>query len=118
MIIEGKDILLYIKDHEGVWTATSCAKNCTINIKSKLIEITNPNTHNWKEYIPEVNSWSVQGNGLVNYNKRISANYFHNAIIQGDIVMFKFRAWDGNSTSILSGNGYLNATKQSAPAKG
>src|SRR5699024_1512473 len=118
MIVEGKNILLYLLI-DSEYVPVGCAKNCTINMQTNFLKITNPNTAHWEEILPHVKSWNISGNGLVNYNKKASSLIFQNNLKDEKKVKIKVQYSEGeNKTYIFSGFGYIKSIKQSAPAKG
>lgn len=123
MTVEGKNILLYFllpKEGGGTeYVPTACAKNCTINMQSKFLKITNPATVAWEESLPQIKGWSIKGEGLVNYEKRASSYMIQNSLKEDKKVKIKVQYDDENNhTFIFSGYGFIKNISQNAPVSG
>lgn len=68
MALQGNDVLLYFyhSDSGGnYWIPFGCSRSHEIQVGAEMIEISGPNSGQWKQYITGRKEWSVTLNYLV-----------------------------------------------------
>ena len=64
MILQGRNLII---KNDGV--ALAAAKSCTIEVQADEIEVSSPQTGQWKTYIAGQKSWKVDVSGLVTWQR-------------------------------------------------
>lgn len=109
-LINGRNVVLYKYDgttYESIPFA--CATECTLTNNLELKEITNQSSANFREFKPDMNSWSISGSGFVILNTEYNYLTQLGAIINRELLTVKFIIDNGgvNGLSIFTGNCYL-----------
>jgi predicted secreted protein len=63
--LSGNNLSLWKLDAVEGLIETACARNCTLQVNQALKEVTNYESNNWQEFKPDLQSWSMQVDGLV-----------------------------------------------------
>lgn len=63
--LSGNNLSLWKLDAVEGLIETACARNCTLNVTQSLKEVTNYESNNWQEFKPDLQSWTMQVDGLV-----------------------------------------------------
>jgi len=109
-LINGRNVVLYKYDgttYESIPFA--CATECTLTNNLELKEITNQSSANFREFKPDMNSWSISGSGFVILNTEYNYLSQLGAIINRELLTVKFIIDNGgvNGLSIFTGTCYL-----------
>jgi predicted secreted protein len=109
MIIQGRNILIYIQNDSGEFVATACDKTCTLHIETEFLEITDPNGGTTRRRLPTITDWSITGSGLIDYNREISALFMQQKLIGQVQIQVKMFAQNGDGYAVYSGAGYFQS---------
>jgi len=64
-VVRGDNVIIYILDN-GVWKLYACARSCTLDVATEILETTVSGHGDWKSYVATVNSFSGSFDGVVN----------------------------------------------------
>lgn len=118
MIIEGKNILVYIYSTDDFYPF-GCDKSCTLSIQSTFIRMTDPLYSKITRRLPVDVDWSITGNGLIDYSRLISGLYAQNAVLAGTRVQVKFSAQQSDTEAcVYSGYGYFESVAETGAVDG
>src|SRR5690625_720915 len=109
-MVKGKNILIYIKNMDDELIPISCGKSCTLSLQQDYIRATNPNDSDWKYYLPTERSWSITGNGLTDFSKKMGIQQLQQYLIDRASLVIKFEAVTeaGDAVVYTGVGGYQN----------
>lgn len=111
MIRSGNFISVYVQK-DGVYTMTACDKSATLHIESEFLEITDPNSGTSRRRLPTITDWSISGDGLVDYNRMISALYMQQTLLARTKIQIKYFVQNGDGYAVYSGSGYFQSVDE------
>lgn len=106
----GRNILMYVYDDvNDVDIPFACANDGVLTLNQELKEITSQSSANWREFKPDVGTWSMSVNGFIILNNQWNYLYQLTAAIDRTKILVKFVIDNGGALglSIFSGNGYI-----------
>jgi predicted secreted protein len=115
MIINGKDLMLYVYGDGNIGTVdelypVACDKTCSLEIDSDILETTVKDSGYWKTFLPSFNSAKITGDGLVDYSKTMGLQSLQSKIMQRTLVVFKLVAELSDTEKVIyGGQGYLTS---------
>lgn len=89
-VLNGKYLIVLIRNSEGTYYPIACDRTCTISITRESMQVCNP-VSVFDKFLPgpSVNV-KVSGDGLVNFNRQISASTLQQALIAGTLLRMMF----------------------------
>jgi len=115
--LSGNKLSLWKLDASEGLIETACARNCTLNVTQSLKEVTNFQSNYFQEFKPDLQSWTMQVDGLVanqgySYwkmlrDQKMRAKFFFQFIVDEGIDGFY----------IVSGYAYIVSFSVSGPQK-
>jgi predicted secreted protein len=86
-VINGKDIYVSVRDSDGTFYPVACDSSCTISLTRDPINVTGPADGLWRRIIPGNRiSATVNGNGLISFDKHTSLYALQGLLIAGTLV--------------------------------
>lgn len=86
-MINGKDIYISVRNADGTFYPVACDSSCTISLSRDPLNVTGPADGLWRRIIPGNRiSASINGNGLINFDKHTSLFTLQNLLIAGSLV--------------------------------
>ena len=104
-MLDGKNILVYLYVGDD-WIATACEQAASLTMTSEFINVTRNDFSRGR--IPTITDWSLQGNGLVAYNRKASALFMQNTINNRTKVSVKFYTAHPDGYAIKSGDAWFS----------
>lgn len=86
-MINGKDILISIRNANGIYYPIACDLSCTLSVQRDALAVTGPGSGLWRRIIPgnRIIS-SITGNGMITFNKNMSILALQQLLIAGTQV--------------------------------
>lgn len=86
-MINGKDIFISVRNADGTFYPVACDSSCTISVDRPVMNVTGPGDGLWRRIIPGNRiSASINGNGLINFDKHTSLYVLQRLLIEGTLV--------------------------------
>lgn len=106
---KGNELLIYV---DG--TAVAYTKGGTLNINNDMLDATSKNSAGWKDSLPGLRSWTIEGDGLYVYDSAYGVSDLYALINNKTQVSLKFTtAVSGDK--YYTGNAYLTSLSLEAP---
>ena len=109
-MISGSDIVLYKYDSVlAKDIPIACGLEANLSIVSELKEVTSQTSARYREFRPDINSWSISARGLTFLNDQYNYSYLMTAIKNQETFLIKYVIDNGTilGLTIFSGNVYI-----------
>lgn len=85
-LINGKNLFVEVRTEDGTYYPIACDRSCTLTLSRGMLKVCDPSSI-FAKYIPGGNiEATLEGDGLVNFNKHISAATLQQMLIAGTLV--------------------------------
>lgn len=106
---KGNELLVYV---DG--TAVAYTKGGALNINNDMLDATSKDSDGWKDTLPGLRSWTIEGDGLYNFDAAFGVSDLFALINNKTQVSLKFTT-NESGDKYYTGNAYLTSLSVEAP---
>jgi predicted secreted protein len=112
--VRGKDVTVRIYD--GGWKLYACARSCSLNISTSVIETSVTGSGTWATYIPQKHGWTGTLEGMMNLDSDSSLTLYDLRLKQVamEVIQIQFERLDDDGNSYTdTGNAIITSSSDS-----
>lgn len=117
-VIRGKNVITLI-NQAGIWKVLSCARSCTLDVVTEFVETTVSGSGKFKSFLPTVNSWTGQQEGVTFLNEvgKLSLADIRRMQLGHDRLQVRYeRTADDGNTYFDTGYFYISQSSDTGTA--
>lgn len=105
-LLNGNDVTLMIYK-DGVYSGVACNASCSLNIETDLYETTFYESGNFRQWIPNKHSITIDGSGPIFLGETITVADVIQWQLNRTLVSFQFEMVSGADSVAVAGMGYI-----------